>query len=162
MKKIVRVLAVFSVLAMMGGGEIALADDNGLKAKTVPFLLKLDAGDVVTIATNGNLEVFARCSDNGFSRRIEVVATSSDEFAGPFNFGTLNPPGSERLILDANASNLAFGNVIDSGTAVQDGSHYIGIDAESTAIGLDIFGFDCFAAGTAVLIQERVDDDDDD
>ncbi len=162
MKQPMRMFALVSVLAIMVGGEIALADDDGLKAKTVPFLLKLNVGDAVTIATNGDLEIFARCKAFDNFRLIEVVATSSNEFAGPANFfGELNSAGSEATLFAFGKDELAFFNGNGQGSVVQDGSHYIGIDGDSTALGVNIFGFDCFTAGTAVLIKKSVDDDDD-
>jgi hypothetical protein len=48
----------------------------------------------------------------------------------------------------------AISRDVDDGFVVQNGSYYIGIDGETTALGLNIFGHDCFAAGTAVLIRQ--------
>ncbi len=77
------------------------------------------------------------------------------------NFGSLNPANTEEVLFDFSFPNtaLVFSRQNGKGSYVQDGTHYIGIDADSTSLGINIFGFDCFTAGTAVLITEEVDDD---
>jgi|GEM_PF-4809487 len=89
--------ALAAILVATANGGVAVADDDGgVKSKTVPFFLKLNAGDTVTIARNGDLEVFAECVSVANGIQVRLIATSTSEFAGPSNSGTLNSGGSNR------------------------------------------------------------------
>ena len=138
-----------------------LDDDVDLEHEVVPFIVKMDVGDPDhTIAENGDLKVFVRCGNpSGSLNRVETFGTSSSPFAGFLNVGPLNPANTEVLMTDLQSSFREFNRDVDQGSFVQDGTHYIGIDGESQSQGVNIFGFDCFTAGTAVLITEDDDDD---
>ena len=111
-----------------------------------------------TIAKNGNIRVFVRCDDNdGTGVSVRIIGISTEEFAGPDNFMSLNARDTPISLFSfvTSGDDVQFDNEFDKGSFVQDGSHYIGIDAETTSLGVNIFGFDCFTAGTAVLIWEE-------
>jgi len=147
--------------------------DVDLEREAVPFLVKMDIGDPDhTIAVNGDLRVFVRCSDpgDGFPK-METFGTSTAPFFGPLlHFITIGtaPPHPANFLSVLNTADVdgstVFANITttNKGTFVQTGTHYIGLDADTTSLAMNLFGFDCFTAGTAVLISEEIDDDDDD
>jgi hypothetical protein len=113
--------------------------------------LNTDAQEV-TLAQNGPLRYFARCTvDDGGTDRIEVFIESS---VAAFASGDDLAPGVP-VQMFSNSSDAAtpnYDNSIDDGSASaqQDGRlFYLAIDGETLGLGLNVFGSECYVAGTA-------------
>ena len=171
-------LKKFLLLPLIGALAVMLAppaptfaehldEDVDLKHEVVPFIVKMNFGDPDhTIAMIGDLEVFVRCTKDFITDSIMVLTlgTSSAEFAGGRDILDELFEGGDEVLLsfaeDQGLRDLVFGHDIGQGSFVQDGSHYIAIDGETQSQGVNIFGFDCFTAGEAVLISEEDGNDD--
>lgn len=111
-------------------------------------------GAEVTLAENGPLRYFARCTVNDAGTdRIEVLveSTTDDAFSGDGGDLTAN---TEEVVFSNSTTtgDPRFGRDIDADPAVaMEGStgSYIGIDGETLGLGLNIFGHDCVVAGSA-------------
>ncbi len=120
------------------------------------FYVVLDGDkDKATIATLGPLKVFAQCrvDKDGFDE-IKIFATSSTGGWFDSDSGKSHSSG-KRIVLfseDENTGDKDF-TEDDGGVAVASRSgHYIAIAGETLGLGLNIFGHDCVAIGTATLI----------
>lgn len=147
-------VALVSLLAVAGGAGIALADDSELERKVRPFLVELNAGDPdQTIARNGGMRVFARCTAVDSSLLFEILATSDQEFHRiDDNFP--NPPNSERRLSVILREPPILTGAISA--VVQADGRFIGLGIHVRGVG--VLGFDCFAQGSAEVISR--DDDD--
>ncbi len=161
LKKIVLWPQIAALALMLATPATAVADKDGvrLKRKAIPFLVKMHISDRDrTIAENGNIRVSVQCDyNNPAGVSVRIIGISTEKFAGPDNFMSLNLSDTEIPLFRfvTSGDDVQLDNEFDKGSFVQDGSHYIGIDAETTSLGVNIFDFDCFTAGTAVLIWEE-------
>ena len=59
------------------------------------------------------------------------------------------------VVLDSGYFNTgpSFVNPIDDGSVFQYGTHYIGVDSETTGYGVSIFGSDCLFVGKSIIIR---------
>lgn len=124
----------------------------------VPFYVTLDTdGAEQTLATNGTLEIFARCRVNNPIGQdiIDIVATSSaagwflSNQGGPFAAG-------QEVILISRSTAIAttlYNNNIDGRSVVAPDGSYLAIDYETTGHGLNIFGHECFTVGNVFVIS---------
>lgn len=141
----------------LGGGE----GDREL----VHFSIAMERdGPEQTIATNGPLELFARCSSSGEGTLFRIFVTS--QLDGWWISGDLDFPvdaGEERSMFGKSTTaetRLFKGSEVvptaSTGTVLSavapDGS-YIAIEPDTLGIGLNILGHDCIAVGTAMLIK---------
>jgi len=121
-------------------------------------------GSEVTIAENGPLRYFARCTvgseGDGTDDRIEVFVESSTDEAFEEDSGRL-APGEEVLVYDNTSApqTPSYDNDIDDGSSIAaEGTtgSYIGIDGETIGLGLNVFGNDCVVAGSAFFADGEV------
>jgi hypothetical protein len=120
---------------------------------------KLAVGDTKLLASNGAVSLFARCRQTGPNDVVEVIASTT--VAGAFLYGTdslagspdfLNPDtvSSDREVLQQSFfSGTSFLQPqAGSGFVIAPDGRYLGIDGESTALGLSVLGSTCVVAGT--------------
>ncbi len=128
----------------------------------VPFYITLDGnGAEQTIATNGELEVFARCLvDQAGNDRVEIVFTSNVDgwFAEEDRItGETGPIAAftEVAVLgdQVPAGTASYDDDDDEGSAAAPDGSVISVIGEATGLGLNIFGHDCVAIGTLFLIK---------
>lgn len=108
----------------------------------------------VTLAENGPLRYFARCTvDDGGTDRIQVLveSTTGDAYEEDAGQLTADTPvvAYDHVVLTGIED---YSNDIDDGSSVaMEGTtgSYIGIDGETLGLGLNIFGHDCVVAGAA-------------
>lgn len=128
---------------------------EGAAKQQVPFHIALDGdGAEGTIATNGVLEIYARCrvDDGGFDR-VQIIGTSS--IAGWLAGGGKTDPVprdafDEVALLDFGVvpPNSFYSTTGFITVVALDGS-FIAID--TGALGVEILGHDCVAIGTATV-----------
>ena len=125
------------------------------------FYVALNGTSTATIATNGPLTYFARCLPNnpdgggGFEDRVQIVATSS--VAGWFEEDASDSPGGnaplnagQEIVSDQFAVGIPgvqrFDNTAEGSMVAPDGS-YLALEGDSSAKGLNLFGYDCIVVG---------------
>ena len=118
----------------------------------IPFYVVLDADNSEsTIATHGEFRVFARCrvNDAGQDRiRIIVTRTSAGWFANRTGTAAQAADAEVDLLARNVATNTALYQVdFDDGNALGPDGTMVAIDADSTALTLNLFGHRCLAAG---------------
>lgn len=123
---------------------------------TIGFYVTLDGdGAEQTLATNGPLEYFARCTVGATSTTVEVYATSSQD--GWFSsMGGPHAAGEELLhySLQSDGTDPEYGDNalrFESSIVSPDG-HFLVVGNESMTLGTRMFGHDCLAIGTAIAI----------
>jgi hypothetical protein len=123
---------------------------------TLGFYVTLDGdGAEQTLATNGPLEFFARCTVDATSTTVEVYATSSQD--GWFSsMGGPHAAGEELLhySLQSDGIDPEYGDNalrFESSIVSPDG-HFLVVGNESMTPGTRMFGHDCLAIGTAIAI----------
>lgn len=112
----------------------------------------------VVIAENGPLTAFARCTSDPGGDEIEVFFTATvdgwwEEDSGPHSSGD----EIDVMSNTGDADSAEYEDDIDETSAVaeEDGViYYIGMDGETTGLGLNIFGHDCLVAGSVFLQQD--------
>ena len=123
---------------------------------TSGFYVTLDGdGDEQTLATNGPLEFFARCTVGATATTVEVFATSSQNGW----FSSMGGPhgGGEELLhysLRSAGTGPEYGDHslrFESSIASPDG-HFLVVGNETMTLGTRMFGHDCLAIGTATAI----------
>ena len=108
----------------------------------------------VTLAENGPLRYFARCTvDDGGTDRIEVLVESTTGEAFEQDEGQLTA-STPAVIYESivGTTDESYDNDVDEGsTAAMEGTtgSYLAIDGETLGLGLNIFGHDCVVAGSA-------------
>lgn len=123
----------------------------------MPFYVTLDTDNAEqTLATNGALELFARCRVDfpSNSDQLQIIATSSidgwhlSSGGGPFN------AGDEEIIIPiaGPSTGESYSNEVDGISVVAPDGSYLAIDYETTGLGLNIFGHECFTVGNVFLI----------
>jgi hypothetical protein len=148
-------------------------EDGGTQTGTIQFFVTLDGdGSEKTIAVNGPLELIARCQLSLGIGQEQVSIRVFSELAGArlaasagfvpspapneflLSFGrTVNGPGTE---IYTRAVEAAGSNVEGTSVLAPDGS-YIGVEASSLGLGVNILGHDCIAVGTAHLNNPPVE-----
>jgi cysteine-rich repeat protein len=118
----------------------------------IPFYVVLDADNSEsTIATYGEFRLFVRCRVNqGGNDVIRVMVTRTS--AGWFTdnaAGTSQAAGAEvEMSVRSIATNTANAGVdFDEGYALGPDGTYVALDADGLALGLNVFGHRCVAAG---------------
>lgn len=137
-------------------------DDSG--PRTVRFFITLDGdGSEQTIASNGPLEIFVRCSLDdasigGVDRVVFLVTSTIDGWW--INQAHPSLAGQELRMADFrnNVGGQALFNgrdnvVVGSNSVIAPGGYLITIDFEEVASGLHIFDHDCLAAGMVTMTQ---------
>jgi cysteine-rich repeat protein len=142
--------------ALPGDGCSATCQTEGSFVQ-VPFYATLDGdGAIGPIATNGPLRAFARCrvNDAGNDRIELVVVGVVDGWFEEDNPTTAQLAGAEITVNleQAPTGTPFYDNMIDDFSAVAPGGYYVGLDGESTGLGLNLFGHDCIAVGVATMI----------
>jgi len=135
-------------------------------ANLVPFSVQLSIGESETIATAGPLSMVADCVDNGggdYEARIlgqtsvddgVVQIGDDDTFDGGAVEGFLLPATlADDRVLSSNEDDETNVDVyIDGGALLDQSGNYIGIDGETTALGVYYDGADCVFVGTYTFI----------
>ncbi len=123
---------------------------------TVGFYVTLDGnGTEQTLATNGPLEFFARCTINGTTTVVEVMATSSQD--GWFSsMGGPHTAGEELLhySMESEGTGPEYGDHslrFESSIVSPDG-HFLAVGNETMTLGTRMFGHDCLAIGVATTV----------
>jgi hypothetical protein len=127
------------------------------------FILTMERdGPDETIATNGPLEIFARCFTRAGQHGFEIMVTS--DVGGWWARDRNTPLGAdeEEIILRVDyipsssyVGPLYFeghGRTHTPGALAPDG-FYIAAEPDTLSVGLDILGHDCIAIGTVILKQ---------
>ncbi len=133
-------------------GSVSAAPITPMKliSYEVPFLINMNYGapDVV-VAKNGDLQLIARCEQAGYP---SLIGRSNNPFWSS-NSQYLDIGGE--VVLDSGYFNTgpSFVNPIDDGSVFQYGTHYIGVDSETTGYGVSIFGSDCLFVGKSIIIR---------
>jgi hypothetical protein len=126
-----------------------------------PFLVKLSAGQTQTIASNGAVSIQVQCISDGTDDEVRVLGATSasgaaqdgnDDFDGSSG-NTLEPttPAEDREILGVSDTtgdtNVDTDIDIDKGFVMAPDGKALGIDGETTALGVNFAGATCVAAG---------------
>ena len=154
-KKIAKKQAKKQIEKKASGLSVANATNASNVSGRTPFLIKLAAGQTQTIATNGAVSVEANCKVNGFdTARILAQTTQNgaaldgfDNFlSGNFNTGTA-ADARELLRNNGGAGVTDIDNDVDDGFVMAPDGKWLGIDGESTALGVNYAGAKCVLAG---------------
>jgi hypothetical protein len=119
------------------------------------YVERLNGGQVVTLAQNGPLRVFARCRENqsgADSIGLYVVSLTADAYISgeddplvayePVQIGEVTGP----------AGATAFGQLVDGSAAyarLSGTDHYLAVNAETVALGVNVLGAKCVVAGSS-------------
>jgi hypothetical protein len=142
-------------------------EDGDSETRTIQFFVMLEGdGSEETIAVNDPLELFARCELSLGIGQDQVSIRAFSDIAGAqlaassgfvpspapneflLSFGrTVNGPGTE---IYTRAVEAAGSNVEGTSVLAPDGS-YIGVEASTLGLGLNILDHDCIAVGTVYL-----------
>lgn len=140
-------------------------DEEEGGSERVDFFLAMERdGPDETIATNGPLEVFARCYTEPFfgtTHQFEIKVTS--DVVGWWVKGRNTPLGAdedEQVFSVTTAISDYHGPVYFDGYE-QRGTHsalapdgsYVAIEPDTLSVGVNILGHDCIAIGTVILKQ---------
>jgi hypothetical protein len=122
----------------------------------VGFYVALDGdGAEQTLATSGPLEFFARCTISGTTTVVDILATSSQD--GWFSsMGGPHAAGEELLhySLESDGTAPEYGDHslrFESSIVSPDG-HFLAVGNETMTLGARMFGHDCLAIGTAIVV----------
>lgn len=142
-----------SIGAAPPNSSIGAAPSNSQRNGDRNFFVRLTGGEEVTIARNGPLELFARCSLFGPFTILDVRFTSSENGwfsrgAGPLTAGT------EFFVGNTSSTGPRFTGNIDGNAAVSPSGHYMGVDREILGLGVNLFDSDCLVAGEVVTTRE--------
>ena len=139
--------------------KLALEDEDGgstgYASILTPFYITLDGDTEATIAINGPLEYFARCTvDAGGRDKIEILATSTEDgWWDEDGFWPLRADDEVLVFLEIGATGQSrYDNDTNEGSAVAADGSYIAIDGDTLGLGLNVFGHDCIAVGTVIVI----------
>jgi hypothetical protein len=135
------------------------AETAGAVDGRAPFQIRLASGQTQTVATNGPVSIVAQCLTDAGNDIIRLLAATSqdgavmdgnnDHTGAAADFLNIATPEAQRvLVLNAAADGTT--NVqgqIDQGYVMAADGSYLGIDSESTALGLNYSGSECIATG---------------
>jgi hypothetical protein len=133
---------------------------NAVAGRT-PFLVKLSAGQTQTIATHGAVSIEVACVQGVGIDIVRILGATSQNGAamgGNGNFSYSGAPGdtldtttpaNQRTILESSATDgTTFVDYnIDAGWVMAPNGQTLGIDGESTPLGLNYAGAECVASG---------------
>jgi hypothetical protein len=135
------------------------ANSAGAVDGRTPFLVKLSAGQTQTIATHGAVSIQASCIQGVGFDEVDILAATSqngaamggnDSYSGASG-DTLDTttPANQRVILSNSAgdgnTNVSWN--IDEGWVMAPNGQTLGIDGETTPLGLNYAGAECVASG---------------
>lgn len=131
--------------------DVRLSFESFAPAAKVPFYVQLSGGETKLVAKNGSLELVARCVVNSATIMDLFLTSTQDGW-----FSTPEGPllaGAERSVTLVEGTEPVYGNSINGLTAAAPDGSFIGIPRDSTGVGVNVFGHDCVAIGTATLIS---------
>ncbi len=148
-----RLAFCFAATAFAFSAASVFAAGDQLITYEVPFLIKMSAGDPdVVIAKNGDLELIARCSYYSSYIIGDILGRSTKPYWNSSNNSFL-PDGGESVVDSEICGDPCYINPIDDGTLLQYGTHFIGVDSETTGYGISIFDADCLIVGKAIIMR---------
>ena len=118
----------------------------------------MQAGDEVTLATSGPLELFANCTNPGGTliRVNLLLASSEDDWLTSSSSGLKSAVDLVSICVvtedEPKLSDCSKSGVV--ATAVSPSGNFLGLIREATGVGVNILGADCFVAG-GVLKAKR-------
>jgi hypothetical protein len=121
------------------------------------FFVTLAGGQSSVIAQEGPLTWRAVCKENDAGAdRIEIEVESS--VPGAFveqNSSTPMTAGTPQAVLTNSVAtgSTNYGNDIDESSATAPDGTYTGIDGETVALGLNVFGHRCYTAGHITVLK---------
>jgi hypothetical protein len=127
------------------------------------FLIKLQGGQQMLIARNGEVSLTAQCAANlaGFDRVRILAATTvdgavmagTDSFTGATTLDTTTQADDRELRSQSVATNSTFVfNAIDRGFVMAPSGKMLSIDGETLALGLNYEGARCVLAGVVTKV----------
>lgn len=158
-RQIARKVANQRINALVPGMITTVGDARYTALENVEtFSTVLDAnGATQTLATNGPLRLFARCTINDAGTdRVEVLGDSSVANWFYEDASTTAQPANTPVVLSSNSAATGTtdydNDIDDTNFAVRQGNtiHYIGNDGEVLALGLNVFGHACYVSGVAL------------
>lgn len=158
LKKHIKKIATQRINALVPAIVTQVGDPRYTAKENVEtFSAVLDAnGATQTLATNGPLRLFARCTINDAGNdRVEVLGDSSVANWYHENASTTAQPANTPVVLYSNSAATGTtdydDDIDESNFAVRQGNtiHYIGSDGEAMALGLNVFGHVCYVSGAA-------------
>ena len=153
-------------LAKVPSATAADSATNATRAATAgavdgrtPFLVKLAAGQSQTIATNGAVSISVDCTTDGGNDSVRILGSTS--VSGAAQGGNDSYTGGAADTLEPNTAagdreilsyTVATGTTsvswnIDQGWVMAPDGKTLGVDGETTALGLNYAGATCVAAG---------------
>jgi hypothetical protein len=126
----------------------------------IPFLVKLSAGESKTIATNGAVSLVVECLTGAGNDRVRILAATTQNGAalhGDTNsysgapgdtLDVLTPPDGRQMAENNSADgtpNVSWQN--DQGWVMAPDGKTLGIDGDSTPLGLNFAGAECVVSG---------------
>jgi hypothetical protein len=125
----------------------------------IPFFLKLEPGQTQLIAENGAVSIFAQCLTEGGNDIIRLLANTTQDGAvmegavdhpgTAGNFLNIATPEAQRILLLNQAADgtTSVANLIDNGFVMAPDGQSLGVDSESTALGVNYAGAGCITTG---------------
>jgi hypothetical protein len=126
----------------------------------MPFLVKLSAGEAKTIATNGAVSIVVECLSNAGNDQVRVLAATiqdgaamggtSDSYTGATGdaLDSTTLPGDR--VMRSNTDVDGSTNVTweaDQGWVMAPDGKTLGLDGDTTPLGLNFAGAECVASG---------------
>ena len=120
------------------------------------FFVALEGGQSQVLPTEGPLTWRAVCTENsGGNDTVDVQVESSA--AGSFVVASTTPMTAGTpvsvLTLGTGTGNTLYANDIDESSATAADGTYMGIDGETVALGLNVFGHRCYTAGHITVLK---------
>lgn len=124
----------------------------------IPFAVDLNIGQQKTIAANGPVWLTATCAEAGGGHyRVSIIAATTANNAvmsGEDNFGGIGnvylmpgTPAADSELLTLSSAETLVSTQIDKGFVMGPQGDYLGVDGESTAIGVRYGASDCILRG---------------
>jgi hypothetical protein len=125
-----------------------------------PFLVRLSAGQSQTLATHGAVSIVAECLSSGGFDTVRILGATSQDGAG-MGSDVDNYSGAPGATLDSTtpANNRVMSSVqdtdgdtnvdynIDGGWVMAPDGKTLGLDGETTPLGLNYAGAECVVSG---------------
>jgi hypothetical protein len=125
-----------------------------------PFLVKLSAGQSQTLATHGAVSIVAECLESGGNDIVRILGATSqdgaamggqiDNYTGaPGNTLDSSTPADDRVMssIDTPDGTTNVGWFIDQGWVMAPDGKTLGLDGETTPLGLNYAGAECVVSG---------------
>ncbi len=137
------------------------ANSAGSVAGRTPFLVKLSAGQSQTIATHGAVSIVAECLSAGGNDTVRLIAATTqdgavmgggvDSFDGssPADFLNTSTAAGDRVFTNNSAPDgtTSVSWFIDNGWVMAPNGQTLGIDGETTPLGVNYSGAECVVSG---------------